>query len=184
MTSTCLPLSPPVPSTTFLIQFYIWEKSDTKMLSDLALSEVNAKSPDSSLEVWGANPHSFSTGHPSGGWPCQKQPLPLFYASRPWHQWQELMVKDLAMLLLWLGSLLRHRFDPRPQNFYMSWAQPKSKKKKNSQKLWSTTDWTLLNMGPSWVAPVDLSRGSAQPLRLSLGYERKLFPRFYKTFWF
>ena len=39
-------------------------------------------------------------------------------------------VKELALWLLWLGSLLRHAFDPWPRNFHMPWVQPKRKKKK------------------------------------------------------
>ena len=37
-------------------------------------------------------------------------------------------VKDLVSLQ-WLKSLLWHRFDPWPRNFYMPWAVPKKKKK-------------------------------------------------------
>ena len=36
-------------------------------------------------------------------------------------------VKELALSLLCLGSLLWHRFDPWPGNFCMSWARPKKK---------------------------------------------------------
>ena len=38
-----------------------------------------------------------------------------------------LAVRDLALLLLWVRSLLWHRFDPWPGNFCMIWAQPKVK---------------------------------------------------------
>ena len=37
--------------------------------------------------------------------------------------WQ---VKDLELSLLWLGSLLRHGFDPWPGNSHMLQAQPKT----------------------------------------------------------
>ena len=39
------------------------------------------------------------------------------------------MVKDLSLSLLWLGSLLWHRFDPWPGNFCMPWVQPPLQKK-------------------------------------------------------
>ena len=38
-----------------------------------------------------------------------------------------LVVKDLALSLLWLG------FYPWPVNFYMSWVQPKKKKKRERE---------------------------------------------------
>ena len=38
-------------------------------------------------------------------------------------------VKDLALSLKWLGSLLWHGFDPWPENFHMLRAWPKKKKK-------------------------------------------------------
>ena len=41
-------------------------------------------------------------------------------------------VKDLALSLLWLSSLLWCRFSPQPRNFHRPWAQPKRKKKKAS----------------------------------------------------
>ena len=34
-------------------------------------------------------------------------------------------VKDLALSLQWLESLLWHRFNPWPENFHMPWALPK-----------------------------------------------------------
>ena len=39
-------------------------------------------------------------------------------------------VKDLAVSVMWLGSVLWHgpRFDPWPGNFCMLWVQPKKKK--------------------------------------------------------
>ena len=40
-------------------------------------------------------------------------------------------VKDLALALLWLGSLLWYRSDCWPRNFRMSWMQPKKKSKVN-----------------------------------------------------
>ena len=40
------------------------------------------------------------------------------------------MVKDSALLLLWLRSLLWCRFDPWTRNFYMPWERQKKKKKK------------------------------------------------------
>ena len=39
-------------------------------------------------------------------------------------------VKEPALLLLWLGSLLWHEFDPWPRNFCMPQVQPKKKRKK------------------------------------------------------
>ena len=39
-------------------------------------------------------------------------------------------VKDLALSLQWLGSLLWHELDPEPGNFHMLQAQPKKGKKK------------------------------------------------------
>ena len=39
-----------------------------------------------------------------------------------------LAFKDLALSLLWLGSLLWHSFDPWPRNFHMLQAEPKKKK--------------------------------------------------------
>ena len=39
-------------------------------------------------------------------------------------------VKDLALSLLWLGSLLWRRFDTWPGNFHMPWVQPKKEKRK------------------------------------------------------
>ena len=41
-------------------------------------------------------------------------------------------VKDLALSLLWLRSLLWCGFDPWPGHFSMAQAQPKKKKKKGA----------------------------------------------------
>ena len=41
------------------------------------------------------------------------------------------MVKDQALSLLWLRSLLGHRFDPQPRKFYVLWAWPKKKRSLN-----------------------------------------------------
>ena len=41
-------------------------------------------------------------------------------------------VKDPALSLQWLGSLLCHGFDPWSKNFHMLWAWPKWKKKKKT----------------------------------------------------
>ena len=38
-------------------------------------------------------------------------------------------VKDLALSVLWLGSLLWHGLDPRPWNFHVLQVQPGGKKK-------------------------------------------------------
>ena len=38
-------------------------------------------------------------------------------------------VKDLALSLQLLGSLLWHGSDPRPENFHVPWVQPKQSKK-------------------------------------------------------
>ena len=43
-------------------------------------------------------------------------------------------VKDTALSLLQLGSLLWHGFSPWPGNFHMPWAWPKKKKKKKKKK--------------------------------------------------
>ena len=37
-------------------------------------------------------------------------------------------IKDPALSLQWLGTLLRCQFDPRPRNFHMPQVQPKIKK--------------------------------------------------------
>lgn len=44
-------------------------------------------------------------------------------------------VKDLALSLQQLGSLLRDEFSPWPRNFCMPWAQPKKK-----SMIWNQTD--------------------------------------------
>ena len=43
--------------------------------------------------------------------------------------------KDLALSLLWLRSLLWHRVDPWPGNFYMPQVWPKKKKKRERDTL-------------------------------------------------
>ena len=48
----------------------------------------------------------------------------------PVAQW----VKDLALTLQWLRSLLWLGFDPCPGKFHMPLAQPKKKNKKKNQK--------------------------------------------------
>ena len=40
-------------------------------------------------------------------------------------------VKDSALPLLWFRSLLRHKFNPWPRNFFMPWAQTKKREKIN-----------------------------------------------------
>ena len=42
-----------------------------------------------------------------------------------WHSLVEPWVKDPALSLQWLGSLLWRRFSPWPGNFHMPWAWPK-----------------------------------------------------------
>ena len=42
-------------------------------------------------------------------------------------------VKDLALSLQQLRSLLWSRFDPWPRNFHMPWVQTKKKKKKRKE---------------------------------------------------
>ena len=42
-------------------------------------------------------------------------------------------VKNMVLSLQCLGSLLWHRFDPWPRNFYMLLAQPKTKQKQKKQ---------------------------------------------------
>ena len=39
-------------------------------------------------------------------------------------------VKDPALSLQWLGSLLWCRFDPWPRDFHMPWTWPKQNKRK------------------------------------------------------
>ena len=46
-------------------------------------------------------------------------------------------VKDLVLLLQWLGLLLWHRFDPWPMKFHMPWMQTKKKEKKKKEKILS-----------------------------------------------
>ena len=63
-------------------------------------------------------------------------------AARPLHaaestSWSSLVaqwVKDLALSLLWLGSLMWCGFHPWPGNFCTLWEQPKKKKKKKEKK--------------------------------------------------
>ena len=43
-------------------------------------------------------------------------------------------VKDLALSLQWLGSLLRRRFNPWPRNFHMPWEWLEKKKKKERKE--------------------------------------------------
>ena len=43
-------------------------------------------------------------------------------------------VKDLALSLLWLGSLLWYHFGPWPGNFHVRGVQAKKKKKKERKK--------------------------------------------------
>ena len=45
-----------------------------------------------------------------------------------------LMVKDLALSLLWLRSLLWHGFSLWPRSFCMQWAYPKNKTQKKTKK--------------------------------------------------
>ena len=63
-------------------------------------------------------------------------------AARPLHaaestSWSSLVaqwVKDLALSLLWLGSLMWCGFHPWPGNFCTLWEQPKKKKKRKKRK--------------------------------------------------
>ena len=51
--------------------------------------------------------------------------------------WSSLVVhwaEDLASLLLWLGSLLWHRFDPWPGNLHRLWAVAKNKQTKKKSR--------------------------------------------------
>ena len=43
-------------------------------------------------------------------------------------------VKDSVLSLQHSGLLMRHRFEPWPENFHMLWAQPKKKKTKMKLK--------------------------------------------------
>ena len=55
----------------------------------------------------------------------------LFPLKNVWEFPGSLVVKDLALSLLWFGLLLWHGFDPWPRNFHMPWERPKKKKKKS-----------------------------------------------------
>ena len=44
------------------------------------------------------------------------------------------MVKDLALSLLWLRSLLWQGFNPQPRKFHKPWAQPEGKKEKKEER--------------------------------------------------
>ena len=44
-------------------------------------------------------------------------------------------VNDLALLLLWLGSLLWRGFDPWPRNFHILWVWPKINKDNTQWKI-------------------------------------------------
>ena len=46
-----------------------------------------------------------------------------------------LVVKDLALSLLWLGSLLWHEFSPWPRNVCILQVQPKNKAKQTKNNL-------------------------------------------------
>ena len=64
----------------------------------------------------------------------QKTVIMLILTKGKWEsslvvQW----VKDLALSLQCLGSLLEHRFDPQTRNRHMPWAWPKKIKKKNNK---------------------------------------------------
>ena len=48
---------------------------------------------------------------------------------------------DPTLLLLWLSSLLWHRFDPWPGNFCMTWKWPKKKKEKKKKGVPVVTEW-------------------------------------------
>jgi len=49
-------------------------------------------------------------------------------------------IKDLALSVPWLGSLLQHRFNHWSGNFCISWAQPKKKKKRKKER---NCSWNL-----------------------------------------
>ena len=55
-------------------------------------------------------------------------------------------IKDLALSLPWLWSLLWLRFDPWPRNFYMPWAWPKNKKEEIPVP--AGTGYQRLRLGP------------------------------------
>ena len=62
-------------------------------------------------------------------WGLLKQYFIVNQRTMGWEFPGGLMAKDLALLLWW------HRFNPWPRNFYMPWAQPKQKIKK--EQLWA-----------------------------------------------
>ena len=66
-------------------------------------------------------------------------------------------VKDLALSLQWLGSLLWHLFDPWPWNFYRLWALPKLKKERSSRIQASYLPAQLLDLPGSPPLPRVLS---------------------------
>ena len=49
----------------------------------------------------------------------------IHWVKNYWEFPDGLVVKDLELSLLWLGSLLWHGFNPWPRNFYMLWVWPK-----------------------------------------------------------
>ena len=66
-----------------------------------------------------------------------KAPVRLQQRNRKASDWRSLVarrVKDLALSLLWLRSLLYHKVVPWPQNFHMPWMWPKKKKKKRERE--------------------------------------------------
>ena len=50
-------------------------------------------------------------------------------------------VKDPALLLLWLRSMLWRKFNPWPGNFYIPWSQPKKEKEKSMLSLTPYYSW-------------------------------------------
>ena len=60
-------------------------------------------------------------------------------------------MKDPALSLQQLRSLLRHRFDPWPGNFHMPRVWPKKKKKKKKTAL--LMSWKLDFLGERWSEP-------------------------------
>ena len=59
------------------------------------------------------------------GWSCGSSFVKVIVEEFP----GGLVVKDLALSLLWLRSPLWHRFDPWPGKFHILSGQPKKKKK-------------------------------------------------------
>ena len=57
------------------------------------------------------------------------------------------MVKDLALSLQWLGSLLGCRFNPWPGNFRMLWAWPRKSQSSHCGAMGLVASWEHWDIG-------------------------------------